>query len=691
MKIEYTLEGLGCANCAQKMEDSISKLPEVAKANVNFMAKKLTLEAEPTAELEMEIKRIVTGIEPEVLVIASDHAHDHDHNGHGKNEIIRLAVGFALFVLALLLFRITPFSILVFIAAYLVSGYRVLLNAARGILNKDVFNENFLMSIATIGAFGVGEYPEGVAVMLFYLVGEIFQDYAVDNSRKSIRALLDIRPDTATLITEDGNKVVHPSTIEPGSRILVKPGERIPLDGTVEEGWAYLDTAALTGESVPRRVEVGDAVLSGSINTNGLLQIEVQKSFGESTVSKILELVENASAKKAPTEQFITKFARYYTPVVVFSALALAILPPLFLEGATFQDWIYRALIFLVVSCPCALVVSIPLGFFGGIGAASKKGILVKGGNYLEALNQVRTVVFDKTGTLTKGAFTVAEVMPTTGDRSALLALAALAESHSNHPIATSIREAADKVDAARVSQTEEVAGKGIRATVDGEAVLAGNRTLLSEAGFEVQEVQSAGTVVHIAKGSTYHGYLIISDEMKPDAKEAIADLKSLGMERIVLLTGDRSSVGTAVGKELGIDEVKTELLPNQKVEEVEKLHSELKDKAKLAFVGDGINDAPVLARADIGIAMGALGSDAAIEAADIVLMTDEPAKVGTAIRIAKRTKVIVMQNIVLALGIKGLVLILSALGMATMWAAVFADVGVAVLAVLNSMRLLRA
>ena len=526
--------------------------------------------------------------------------------------------------------------------------------------------------------------------MLFYLVGELFQDVAVNRSRRSIRALMDIRPDYANLKIGDSTQRVSPEDVRIGDIIVVKPGEKVPLDGKVLTGTSMVDTSALTGESVPRELLPGSDALSGFVNQNGVLTVEVSKSFGESTVSKILDLVQNAGSRKAPTENFISKFARYYTPAVVFGALAVAVIPPLLIQGATFSQWIYRALIFLVISCPCALVISIPLGFFGGIGGASKRGILVKGSNYLEALNNVDTVVFDKTGTLTKGVFKVTAIEPTTLLPENLLEVAALTESYSTHPIATSIAQAYGKaMDQSRVTDVQEIAGQGISAKVDGTPVLAGNSRLMERNAIPFAAVDSVGSVVHMAIDSQYAGYLVISDEVKPDAAAAIAALRAAGVRKIAMLTGDLKQVGERIGQQLGMDEVYSELLPADKVAKLEALDLQKGKKGKLVFVGDGINDAPVLARADIGIAMGGLGSDAAIEAADIVIMTDEPSKIATAIKIAKKTRSIVMQNILFALGVKGLFLLLGASGHATMWEAVFADVGVAVIAILNAMRVM--
>jgi Cd2+/Zn2+-exporting ATPase len=579
-----------------------------------------------------------------------------------------------------------------YLGAYFLIGGEVILRAFRNLTRGQVFDENFLMTIATMGAFAINEYPEGVAVMLFYQVGEFFQDYAVNKSRRSIAELMDIRPDYANLVDGEGITKVDPNRVKKEDLILIRPGERVPLDGVVLEGSSSMDTAALTGESMPREVKKGDPVLSGFINRQGLLKVRVEKEYNESTVSKILDLVENAAAKKAPTENFITKFARYYTPAVVFFALGLAIIPPLVIEGAIFSDWIYRALIFLVVSCPCALVISIPLGFFGGIGGASRHGILVKGGNYLEALNSVSTVVFDKTGTLTEGEFQVVDVV-STGDLTEedLLHLAALGESHSTHPIAQSLLRANKKdLSTSKVDDYKELAGLGVLAHVDGKELLLGNSSLFKEKGIETETEDNGKTIIHMAVDNKYQGYILIADRIKEGAKLAVRELKERGVENVVMLTGDRDQVAQQVARGLGIDKVYSELLPQDKVAAIEELTAGLGKKKKLIFVGDGINDAPVLARADIGVAMGALGSDAAIEAADIVLMTDELAKLPVALDIASWTRRIVWQNIFFALGVKGIVLVMGAFGIATMWEAVFADVGVALIAVLNAMRVMR-
>ena len=577
----------------------------------------------------------------------------------------------------------------IYLVPYLVIGYDIVYKAARNISHGQVFDENFLMMIATFGAFGVGEYSEAVAVMLFYQVGELFQGYAVGKSRQSISDMMDICPEYAN-IEEDGVlKQVDPDDVEVGSIIVVKPGERIPLDGIVVEGESLIDTAALTGESVPRSAKVGDEIISGCVNGSGTLKVKTTKEFDDSTVAKILELVENASSKKAKVENFITRFAKYYTPVVTIGAVILAILPPLILGGG-WAEWIQRACIFLVISCPCALVISVPLGFFGGIGAASKIGVLVKGSNYLEAVAEMTTIVFDKTGTLTKGEFKVTDVITENGSKEELIELAALGEGYSNHPIANSIREAYGKeLDLNRVTNTEEIAGHGIKAVIDGKTVLLGNEKLMKSESIFYTPCKSMGTVVYVACNGVFEGAVVISDTIKDGAKEAIHDMKQVGVRHTVMLTGDRKEAAETVAQTLGIDEVHAELLPGGKVEQVEALLKAEKEKERLAFVGDGINDAPVLTRADIGIAMGSMGSDAAIEAADIVLMDDDVTKIASVVRIARKTLRIVKQNIVFALAIKALVLILGALGMANMWEAVFADVGVSVIAILNSMRTL--
>lgn len=580
-------------------------------------------------------------------------------------------------------------KLLLFLIPYAVIGWDILWRAIRNITHGQIFDENFLMSVATIGAFCIGEYPEAVFVMLFYQVGELFQSYAVGKSRKSIASLMDIRPDYANIEENGELKQVDPDEVKIGDTIIVKAGERIPLDGIVSEGTSMVNTSALTGESVPRKVTVNDDVISGCVNEEGVLKVQVTKEFGESTVAKILELVENSASKKAKAENFITKFAKYYTPCVVIGAVLLAIIPPVLFSGV-WSEWINRALIFLVISCPCALVISVPMSFFGGIGGASKCGILVKGGNYLEALAKTEIVVFDKTGTLTKGVFNVTAVHPENCTESQLIEYAAMAENYSNHPIAKSIKEAyAKNIDQSRIKDTQEVSGKGINAVIDGQNVSVGNDKLMESLGVNWHPCHKIGTTVHIAVKNVYAGHIVISDEVKKDSQQAIKNLKTEGIKKTVMLTGDSNTVGKAVGESLGLDEIHTELMPADKVNCVEKLINEKSEKGTLAFVGDGINDAPVLSRADIGIAMGAMGSDAAIEAADIVLMDDKPSKIPVAIRIAKGTLKIVKQNIAFALGVKAVVLVLGALGIANMWLAVFADVGVAVIAIINAMRAL--
>ncbi len=609
-----------------------------------------------------------------------------------KKNLMRIVAAVLLFVLALCLPLDGLARLLVFLGVYLFIGWDILWRAVRNIAHGQVFDENFLMAVATVGAFVLGDYPEGITVMLLYQVGEWFQNYAVGRSRRSIASLMDIRPDHANLLEEDGStNAVAPEEVQPGSRILLKPGERVPLDGVVEEGSSSLDTSALTGESFPREVETGGEVISGCVNLTGVLVVRVEKAYGQSTVARILELVESSSSRKAKAENFISKFARYYTPAVCLAALALALLPPL-LTGQPFSPWVYRALTFLVISCPCALVISVPLSIFGGIGGASRAGVLIKGGNYLDALARVDSVVFDKTGTLTAGKFAVSQVTPQGLSKERLLELAAYAESHSSHPIAVSVREAYGKeLDPARVRQVQEQAGYGVRAVVDGVEVLAGNARLMAEYGIRPEDTAHLqGTVVHLAAEGRYAGYLLAEDLPRPDAKQAVAQLRHLGVKQMVMLTGDADSAGQKVAAQLGLDRAYTQLLPADKVEKLEELLASHKSGGRLAYVGDGVNDAPVLARADVGIAMGGLGSDAAIEAADVVIMTDEPGKIPVAVNIARKTSRIVMQNIVFALAIKLLVLVLGALGFAGMWAAVGADVGVSILAILNAMRALQ-
>jgi Cd2+/Zn2+-exporting ATPase len=708
MEMQFTLEGLCCPVCAKNIEKEIQKLDGVETAAVDFPAQRLVMEMSGgnVEHILSEAASVVRKVERSVVMVPPKKPERSVPAGEVPAKWKRwcyraaLAAGTALFA-AGLVFDFSPvFEALLFAAAYLLVGGGVVLQAFKNITHGRIFDENFLMTAASLGAFAIGEYPEGVAVMLFYQIGEAFQRLAVGRSRASISALMDIRPDFANLKTGDGVRKVSPETVRIGDLIMVKPGEKIPLDGIVISGRSLLDTSALTGESLPREAEPGSEVLSGSINTSGLLEIRASRAFGESTVSKILTLVQSAGARKPPIENFITKFARYYTPAVVAAALVLAIAPPLLIPGAEFAGWIRRALVFLVVSCPCALVISVPLSFFGGIGGASRWGVLVKGGNYLEALNAADTVVFDKTGTLTRGVFTVSEIRYAAGwTKEDLLFYAACAESNSNHPIALSIQKAyreqtglqtEKKIDQSRISSHEEIAGKGLRVRVDGKTVLAGNVRLMEAENISPEntpESASGSTVVHVAVDGVYAGYLAVADEPKPDAERAIAALRKAGVRRIVMLTGDHKTAAERIGGKLGIDTVYAGLLPHEKVEKLERLEQEEGPGKKLVFVGDGINDAPALARSDIGIAMGGVGSDAAIAAADIVLLTDEPSQIAAAFRIAGKTHRIVWQNIIFALGVKAVILILGAMGVATMWEAVFGDVGVALIAVFNAMR----
>ena len=724
--LTFTLEGLDCPNCAAKIEREVGALPEIESASVNLMQQSLTVTtAHAAEEVHALIEKIVHKHEPDVAVRANahdehehchdhchghehehehmhehehthDHAHKHTHErGHADGKrvmLIRLIAGAAVFaagaVMHYALHAPAGAVFAVMLIAYIILGWDVVLTALRNITRGQIFDEHFLMSISTIGAFALGEYPEAAAVMLFYQIGEYFQSLAVERSRRSIKSLLAIRPDTANLITEDGVTETAAEDIRIGSRILIKAGERVPLDGTVLEGESMLDTAALTGESVPRRVHAGDDVLSGCINQSGTLTVRVTHTFGESTASRIIEMVQNAAARKAPTENFITTFARWYTPVVVILAALLAVIPPL-VTGGSWAEWIRRAFVFLIVSCPCALVVSIPLTFFSGIGAASRRGVLVKGSNDLEALSLVREIVFDKTGTLTKGEFSVAEILPANGfSAEDVLMYAAGCERQSNHPIAKSILAAyPEDVNALDVSEAAEISGSGIRASVGGKQVLAGSGKWLTAQTIPFTVCDTAGTKVYVAVDGVFAGCIRIADSLKPEIAETLRSLRDAGISRMTMLTGDDRAIAESVAKELGLDACYAELLPGQKVERLEEIAKNVPAGQKLAFVGDGINVAPVLARADVGIAMGALGADAAIEAADVVLMTDEPARLADAIRVAKRTKQIVMQNIVFALGVKILLLILGAFGLVGMWWAVFGDVGVTVIAVLNAMR----
>ncbi|WP_237252629.1 heavy metal translocating P-type ATPase [Turicibacter bilis] len=727
---KLTLSGLDCANCANKIEDRVNRLELVEEANLNFSTSQLTVLIKESAlktDVITEIKRIVKQLEPHVVVEErvstqvvhkssccggscsshteshhgqAGHSHEHSHktlDNESSSKVFSFIKENAWLLLGVIIFlaihTFKPVGILEVVlygVSYLLIGGKVLLTAFRNITRGEIFDENFLMMVATVGAFAIGEYPEAIAVMLFYEIGELFQSYAVNRSRKSISSLLDIRADHANLVTESGTKEVAPEAVSIGDLIVIKPGERVPLDGEIIEGECYLDTSALTGESIPRLISVGEEILAGCINTNALVKVRVTKVAGESTVARILELVENASSKKAQTEKFITKFARVYTPIVVLLAVLIAIIPP-FVFQVNFSTWLYRSLSFLVVSCPCALVVSIPLGFFAGLGGASKQGVLVKGGNYLEALNHVETVVFDKTGTLTKGVFKVSQIKPVNMNESEFIELAAYAESQSTHPIAKSIVDAYTQViDTTVLSQYEEIAGHGIKVFVGDKEVLIGNVKLMQRANLNVAEVDAIGTIIHMVVNQQYVGYMVIADEIKENSKAAIAKLKQHGVSKVVMLTGDHEGVAKKVAAELGVDEVYAGLLPHQKVEHVEEILAHKTKDKNVVFVGDGMNDAPVLARADIGVAMGGIGSDAAIEAADVVLMEDDPMALVKAINKAKQTSTILYQNIIFALGVKILVMILVACGLATMWAAVFADVGVTILAVMNSTRALK-
>ncbi|MCZ0068738.1 heavy metal translocating P-type ATPase [Bacillus sonorensis] len=696
VKREYMLNGLDCGNCARKIEDGVAGMKGIEACSVNFATSTLTVTVATSSgsDISSEIKKKVNAIEPHIKVALKEEASQREQGGDKRIQktLARLAAGTACGAAGFLVPAGGMAEWLLFFLAYLIIGGDVVFRAVKNIFQGRVFDEHFLMTIATAGAFIIGQYPEGVAVMLFYQIGELFQGAAVSRSRKSISDLMDIRPEYANLKTEGGAVKVSPETVAPGDVIIIRPGEKIPLDGQVAEGRSMVDTSALTGESVPREVGPGKEVLSGFVNKSGVLEVKVEKEYGESTVSKILNLVQNAGSRKAKTENFITKFARYYTPFVVIIALLLAFVPPLVIPGASLSDWVYRALVFLVISCPCALVVSIPLGFFGGIGAASKAGILVKGSNYLEALNDVKYAVFDKTGTLTKGEFAVVKLSPAGGEikEEELLEYAALAEYHSGHPIAESIRVAYGKtVSPEDIKDYSEMPGYGVKAVVNGKSVLAGNAKLMKREHIRYQEEKGIGTVIYVAIDHEFIGSILIADDVKEDARRAISSLKKAGVAKTVMLTGDAKEVGEAVAEALDIDEVHAELLPQHKVDRIEELDKQKLPKEKLLFAGDGINDTPVLARADIGIAMGGLGSDAAVEAADIVIMTDQPSKIAEAIHIAKRTRTIVWQNIIFALGIKGVFLMLGAFGIATMWEAVFSDVGVTLLAVLNAMRVL--
>ena len=730
MEIKLVLSGLNCANCANKIETKVNKINGIENASLNFSTTVLTIEINKEEEknnIVNEIKSIVKKLEPHVKVIEKldnkdikvnksgctssccinsheyesnneeHHGHTHEFKenngflGYAKDNLL-LIIGTIVYIIALAYkSNENLLSFILFGVSYLIIGGEVILNAIKNIIRGEIFDENFLMSIATIGAFFIGEYPEAVAVMLFYQIGEVFQGYAVNKSRKSISSLMNIRADHANVLRDDKEIRVSPEDVSIGEFIIVKPGERVPLDGTILEGTSFIDTSALTGESVPREVTTGNEILSGSINNNGVLKVKVDKEYGESTVARILELVENASNKKAPTEKFITKFAKVYTPIVVAIAVLVAIIPPIIIKDATFSEWIYKALSILVVSCPCALVVSIPLGFFSGIGAASKKGILVKGGNYLEALKDSEIVVFDKTGTLTKGIFEVTEINSINMSKEELLEITAMGESLSNHPIAVSIAKAYGKeVNKDEIKDYREVSGHGIEVTIREKNVLLGNSKLMKSNNIAYNDIDSIGTIVHVAINGEYKGNIVISDEIKENVKEALAELKEVGIKRTIMLTGDNKNVADKVAMNIGIDVVYSELLPGDKVSKVEEIINKRTSKGKVLFVGDGINDAPVLARADIGVAMGGIGSDAAIEAADVVLMKDKIEEISEAISVSRRTNIILWQNIIFSLGIKIIVMLLVILGLTNMWAAVFADVGVTLIAVLNSMRIIR-
>ncbi len=730
MEIKLVLSGLNCANCANKIEAKVNKIKGIENASLNFSTTVLTVEIEKEEEknnIVNEIKLIVKKLEPHVKVIEKldnkdinvgkisctsgccTDSHNHENNNEGRHshnhefkersgfvgyvkDNLLLIIGTIVYIIALAYkSNENLLSFILFGISYLIIGGEVILTAIKNILRGEIFDENFLMSIATIGAFFIGEYPEAVAVMLFYQIGEVFQGYAVNKSRKSISSLMNIRADYANVLRDGKEIKVSPEEVSIGEVIIVKPGERVPLDGTVLEGISFIDTSALTGESVPREITSGNEILSGSINNNGVLKVKVDKEYGESTVARILELVENASNKKAPTEKFITKFAKVYTPIVVAIAVLVAIIPPIIIKDDTFSEWIYKALSILVVSCPCALVVSIPLGFFSGIGAASKKGILVKGGNYLEALKDSEIVVFDKTGTLTKGIFEVTEINSINISKEELLEITAMGESLSNHPIAVSIANAYGKeVNKEEIKDYKEVSGQGIEVTIRGEHVLLGNSKLMRNNNIAYNDIDSIGTIVHVAINGEYKGNIVISDEIKENVKEALAELKEAGIKRTIMLTGDNKNVADKVASDIGIDYVYSELLPGDKVSKIEEILNKKTSKGKVLFVGDGINDAPVLARADIGVAMGGIGSDAAIEAADVVLMKDRIEEITEAIKVSRRTNMILWQNIIFSLGVKIIVMLLVGLGVTNMWAAVFADVGVTLIAVLNSMRIIR-
>ena len=702
MKKELMLNGLTCAHCASVIDEKVKHIDGVKNSNLNFTNKKLSVEIDCDNE-EKIIKNIIDIIndtEPGLDIqiegqreIKEDKTQKSIKNNE-KLNLLKIIAGVIVFIFAFyeeIAGRENKYSLLIFLVAYLLVGSDVLYKALRNITKGRIFDENFLMSVATIGAIAIGEPSEAVGVMLFYKIGEYLQELAVGKSRKSISELMQIRPDMANLKLGNTIKVVNPEDVNIGDYIIVKPGEKVPLDGVVIEGSSMMDTSALTGESVLRTVKKGDNLLSGFINKNALLTVQVTKDFSESTASKILDMVENASSKKSKTENFISVFSRYYTPIVVGLALLIAILPPIFMQGATFSEWIHRGLIFLVVSCPCALVLSIPLSYFSGIGVASKQGVLIKGSNYLEALRYVDTVVFDKTGTLTEGVFDVVKVKPINISEDELIKFASIAEVNSNHPIAKSILNYYNKeIDLNKMEEYEEIAAHGIRVKYENNIILAGNEKLMASNNIKIEKSTDVGTVVYIAINNEFKGYIVIADKIKTDSEEAIRLIKEQGIKETVMLTGDNKEVANFVAKKLKLDKVFSNLLPNEKVEKIEELYKNRTEKEKIAFVGDGINDAPVLARVDVGIAMGGLGSDAAIEAADVVIMTDEPSKIAQGIKISKKTYKIVWQNIIFALGIKIIVMVLGATGIASMWDAVFADVGVALIAVLNAMRIMK-
>lgn len=690
---QLQLTGIDCAACATKIEKNVNKMANVKSCSVNFTTQKLNYELtgqEAVTEFEQQLATLLPIIEPDVGIQQSPTPEPSPAKHAINYDLIRILVSSLGLAISYLVPLSAPAKTTLLLAAFVVIGYDIVWTAIKNILHGEWFDEHFLMSIATIGAFGIGQYTEAVGVMLFYQVGEYFQSLAVNHSRRSIANLVAIKPTIANRLAADGTtEVVAPEAIQVGEHIVVKPGEKVPLDGVITTGDSYVDTSAITGESVPRAFHPGDELLSGTINQSGLLTLEVTKPYADSTIAKILDLVENASSQKAPTENFITRFAKVYTPIVVGIAAIMAIVPPLSF-GAPFGDWLYRALIFLVISCPCALVISIPLGFFAGIGTASKNGILVKGSNYLEALNDVQTVVFDKTGTLTQGSFSVTTVHSVDQQPDEFLALAALVEQHSTHPIGQSILAANQTPLTKTLSDVQETAGHGISGQLNGQLLQAGKASWLQASGIATLTPSEVGTSVHVAYNNRYLGYIVIADTVKPDAQTAVAQLKHAGIHQIIMLTGDNQPVAQQVSAVLGIDKYQSELLPQDKVAAVAKLTEDRATNGKIVFVGDGINDTPVLARADVGVAMGGLGSDAAIEAADIVLMSDEPTKLATAISIAKYTRRIVWQNIIFALVVKGIFLLLGAFGIATMWEAVFADVGVTLIAILNALRILK-